>query len=455
MMRAKAVNSGLMLKDSQQMKPSFFLNEGKYRIEQAILNGASHKRLADVVKGVYSCPIFKRMYVDNAAKGHQYITASDMMKTNPIESCKLISKSLTKNPESMMLTANQMLVSCAGTVGNVRLITKDLEGIVGSQDIIRVDADEDHLPYGFIYAYLSSDVVFQYVQSMIYGSVVPRLEPATLGTLPVLIPSVRDVQDIHLAIEKAAKLRVEANALLSEAVQSLQKRLPTLSFPKSYVAKSDSFWCERLRLDATAHLTLIDQFLDKAGQNASLVTIESVSERVFTPGIFKRMRVSDPNKGIPFLSGINLLEIAPKFDSFLSRKMPSIDDYILREGWLALQDSGSLSSMGYVSIVPKFLDGASATNNLIRVMPGEVNHNPYFYAFLKTAQGQHILKSFAYGTGQLHIDNGQIARLRVPVYQDLFDTITANVQAYSVKFNEAYQLETGAIARVEELVGSW
>ena len=135
--------------------------------------------------------------------------------------------------------------------------------------------------------------------------------------------------------------------------------------------------------------------------------------------------------------------------------MPNLADYVLREGWLALQDSGSITSMGYVSIVPKFLDGVTATNNLVRVVPGEINHNPYIYAFLKTAPGQAILRSFSYGTGQLHIDNGQISRLRIPIYEDLFASVTANVEAYSTKFSEAYQLETGAIARVEELVGSW
>jgi hypothetical protein len=74
---------------------------------------------------------------------------------------------------------------------------------------------------------------------------------------------------------------------------------------------------------------------------------------------------------------------------------------------------------------------------------------------LKTAQGQAILKSFAYGTGQLHIDNGQVSRLRIPIYDDLFELITTDVQDYSAKFSEAYELETAAIARVEELVGSW
>jgi type I restriction enzyme S subunit len=76
-------------------------------------------------------------------------------------------------------------VSCAGTVGNVRLITKDLEGVIGSQDIIRVNPDDTKLPYGYLYAYLASKTAYNYMQSYIYGSVVPRIEPNTLSRLPI------------------------------------------------------------------------------------------------------------------------------------------------------------------------------------------------------------------------------------------------------------------------------
>lgn len=454
MMTAKTGSSNWFTETGVRLDASYHLSEArqtKLRLDSAPIHVRS---LREVTNAIFSGPRFKRYYVSNPECGVPFLTGSDMQKSD-LSQTKYVSKKLTNSLAELMVEEGWTLITRSGTIGQMAYARTDFEGKAATEDVIRVIANGSDVLAGYLYAYLSSKVGYLLLTQSTYGGVIQHIEPHHIAGLPIpILPDVEQ-QTIHKAIQTAARLRVEANALLAEAVHTLQNRLPELKMPTSYVASSASLLGERLRLDATAHLTLIDQFLEEAGQNASLVTIESASERVFTPGIFKRMRVSDPNKGIPFLSGINLLEIAPKFDSFLSRKMPSIDDYILREGWLALQDSGSLSSMGYVSIVPKFLDGASATNNLIRVMPGEVNHNPYFFAFLKTTQGQQILKSFAYGTGQLHIDNVQIARLRIPVYQDLFDTISANVQAYSVKFNEAYQLETGAISRVEELVGSW
>lgn len=454
MMITKTGSSAWFAETGVRLDASYHLSEArqaKTLIDKSPLGSLT---LRDATKTVFLGGRFTRVYVTDPAKGYPYLTASDMIKSDPF-SASYLSKVHTKNLGKLALKKDWILLSCSGSIGRTVYTNELFEGQVGTHDLIRIVPNSDKLPGGYVYAFLSSTYGFALLTQGTYGGVIQHIEPHHIAHLPIPILPDAEQQAIHTAIETAARLRVEANGLLEKSVQMLQKRLPDLIFPTSYVAKSDSFFGERRRLDATAHLTAIDRFFEAAGKDATLSTVDSVSNRVFTPGIFKRVRVSDPKKGVPFLSGINLLEVTPKFDSFLSRKMPAIGDYVLREGWLALQDSGSLSSMGYVSIIPKFLDGVTATNNLVRVIPSEKNYNPYIYAFLKTTQGQGILKSFAYGTGQLHLDNGQISRLRIPIYDDLFESITADIQAYSEKFSEAYKLETAAIARVEEVVGSW
>ena len=66
----------------------------------------------------------------------------------------------------MTLRDEQILVSCAGTVGNTRLIGKDLDGIIGSQDIIRIIESNDKCPYGFIYAYLATPTAYNARQNL-------------------------------------------------------------------------------------------------------------------------------------------------------------------------------------------------------------------------------------------------------------------------------------------------
>jgi type I restriction enzyme S subunit len=437
----------------QRLKPNFYLNAGKLRLDQMRHNGHPMSTIGEQSAAVYRSGIFKRQFVRDPQFGLPYISGADMMKSAPLESSRLVSAKYTPNTAETSLKTNQILITCAGSVGNVRLITADLEGVIGSQDIIRVDYDEQKFPYGFLYAYLSSPTVYDYMQSLYYGSVIPRIEPFHVRQIPVPRLPAAQMQRIHVDIEQAARLREKATEALSNAVELLENLLPQLVFTNHYVTPVSAFK-QRLRIDATIQQAAYGRYLEEAAKSATLKKIASVSAQVFTPGIFKRIRVAAKN-GVVFLSGTNLLENRPALTSFLSRRTHRLDDYILKEGWLAIQDSGSLSSMGYVSIVPEFLANAAATNNLVRVIPGEMNYNPYFFAYLKTKQGQQILKSLSYGTGQLHIDHGQIAQLEVPVYQDVFNKVTELISNYTSQFNEAYKLETQAIHTVETAISAW
>lgn len=470
MMKAKAVNSGLMFKDSQQMKPSYFLNEGKYRIEKAILNGANHQRLDNVVSGVYSCPIFKRIYVDGIANGYQYITASDMMKTNPVESCKHISKRLTKNPESMALSANQMLVSCAGTVGNIRLITKDMEGVIGSQDIIRVDANAEVLPYGFVYAYLSSNVVFQYVQSMVYGSVVPRLEPATLGTLPVIIPSDDDVKAIHAAIETAARLRVEANRLLGEAEADFlaqlgldadtYTRLTSASerdTAAEFVVSSEALTARTLR--ARNYAQRLREIVDtlQVGQYDALV--EVLRREPFRTNRFKRIFSSAEN-AIELFSQGDIFALKPTGQMISPRTVPFQDGAIPTKGTILVAGTGTLGENEIFSrakFVWGYLEGKLVTEDIFRFEPDErLIDAGYLFAVLNSKLWFRIFRSSVFGTNLLRFLVPMLNEMPVPRFgRDVEAAIGAKVKTAYEKLTEANGLETGAIARVEAVVGSW
>src|SRR5690606_14973429 len=105
---------------------------------------------------------------------------------------------------------------CAGTVGNTALVNNSFANSIGSQEIIRVESS--NIPFGFIYAYLTSNTVNQYIQSMIYGAVVPRISPKEFGKLPVLLPDKNRQLEIHELIIKAASLRYDASELFRQSV---------------------------------------------------------------------------------------------------------------------------------------------------------------------------------------------------------------------------------------------
>jgi type I restriction enzyme S subunit len=439
------------------IKPNYHLNYGKLRITTAKKNNAPFELLNKVAKDVFTCIIFKRIFVNDVQFGTTYISAQHMMDINPLETAKIVSNKFTPQMEHMTLKENQILVSCAGTVGNVRLINKNLVGVIGSQDIIRIGSDETKLLLGYLYAYLATPTAYNYIQSFIYGSVVPRIEPDKLAQLPVLLSGKKKMSTVHEKIIQAYEYRNKAIDLLNEAISSIESYLPPFNIPKIYTSKISELNTGRKRIDATYSNEYINRFYEEIERKGhKLSTIKKISKAVFTPDIFKRIKTENNENSIPYLGGAELLEIHPKFNTFLSKRTKNIEEYILNREWLAIQDSGSIQSMGYVSIIPSYLDGVSATNNLVRVVPNKTdNYNFYIYAFLKSKQGNGLLKCSSYGTGQLHIDNKIIEDIRIPIIPGIFKSVTKKVQDYLKGIERGYELEAEAIQLIENEITIW
>lgn len=435
-------------------KPDYYLNEGKKVITDLLDKGISYASLKSLSNKLYQGGIFKRVFVENETKALKYLTASDVQRSSPLESSKNISKKYTPWIEEMTLRNGQILVSCAGTgsCGKTALVNLSFAGNIGSQEIIRVETNK--IPHGYLYAYLSTPLIYQYIQSMTYGAAIPRISPDELGNLPILLPSESFQKEIHNLIQAASKLREDGIKLIKSSIADFEEKLPSIQFQKIYTAKIGSRINHSSRLEATYHSKAIESFyLELENQKIQTRTIANLSELVFTPGIFKRLRTENAENGIPFLSGSDLLNQFPSFQSHLSRKMKNIDDYILKDGWLAIQDAGSI---GYVTYVHKFLNGVSATNNLVRIVPKESeNYNYYIYCFLKTSIGQKLLKTLEYGSVQKHIDNKQVSNLRVPIIPSVFDSITSTLKMAMDNLGSACIMENNAINKIEKQIESW
>jgi type I restriction enzyme S subunit len=456
-MKCETINAREVWKGSNILKPNFHLNDGKLTINAAIKRKLKFMPLTDLVNDVYTCGIFKRVFVENKANGIPYISAQTMMDADPLENAKIISRKCTARLDE--LKTNQILISCAGSVGKVRLVSGYLDGVIGSQDIIRVDPSDKKFPTGFLYAYLSSPTIFKYIQSFIYGSVVPRIDPTTLRKLPVLVPSKKAIDEIDSKVLESYRLRNKAVLTLRKTVSLLQSRLPDFEVPATYKSNITTIQSSsRIRLDATFSQKHLDSFYKKIrSKGIDCKPIKELCHNVFTPNIFKRVRTESLTKNsVPYLGGAELLELHPVLKTFLSRKTKNIEDYILSKGCIAIQDSGSYQSMGYVSIVPPYLDGIAATNNLVRVIPNvKTNYNPYIFTFLKTQQGNKILKSNSYGTGQLHIDTKIIEDLLVPIIPEILKEIHLGVTEYLKLMQRGYELESESIMAIENELVSW
>jgi type I restriction enzyme S subunit len=306
---------------------------------------------------------------------------------------------------------------------------------------------------GFLYAFLASGIGYNLMQKGIYGTAIPHIEPDYAERVMVSLFPERQQKEIHDLIVTAANLRVEANELLNKAVSIFEKEIPNFESRKNYSSSFATRKKHNFRLDASFSAESLDKFYENLlDLGVRTKTIEELSGEVFTPNIFKRIRVNDPNYGIPFLSGSDLLKSKPKFDKFLSKRMENIDDYILKEGWIAIQDSGTI---GYVSLISSWVDGCSATNNLVRIVPKSENFNYYIYPFLLSRPGQAILKCHEYGSVQKHIDNNQVKGIRVPILEEFQEEILEEIESMLKKQGVACDLEQRAINLVEKEIESW
>ena len=210
-----------------RLDPPALMNEGVDVMAEVFANYQC-KTIKEIGTNVYRPGIFKRIYVE---KGIPYLTGSEIFKSNPFRSCQMLSNSRTPFIEEMKMREGQLLITCAGSVGNVKYITKEYEDkkSIGSQDIIRVESSDKLYTAEYLYTYLHLPFVYDYIQSMKYGSVIERIEPLHIESIPVVTPSESLSNDITKIIKQYADCMYRAFCMEEKAVQKVEKEIESWS----------------------------------------------------------------------------------------------------------------------------------------------------------------------------------------------------------------------------------
>lgn len=193
-----------------------FMNEIKHRFD--------HITIGDIKGRVYRPGIFKRNYVSN---GIPYIKGSEIFLVNPFRRCDKLSKTLTPFIDQMSLKEGQILVTCAGSVGDIKLITKEYEDkqSIGSQDIIRIESYDNRYTTEYIFTYLQLPFVYDYIQSMKYGSVIERIEPFHVESIPVVTPTNELSQEITKLIRQYMDCTYKAFVAEEKAITMVEQEI--------------------------------------------------------------------------------------------------------------------------------------------------------------------------------------------------------------------------------------
>lgn len=182
------------------------------------------KRLGDFNIKTWYPGIFKRAYVKD---GLPYIKGSSVFNVNPFISCDHLSKARTPQLEELWLKEGMLLISCAGACGLVKMITKEYEdkGAIGSPDIIRLISNDELCTTEYLYVYLQLQHVYDYMQSLKYGSVIERFDIGNVKNIPIVIPSKELSEDITAIVRQYMDCTYRAFNAEEKAIRIVEQEI--------------------------------------------------------------------------------------------------------------------------------------------------------------------------------------------------------------------------------------
>lgn len=211
---------------NKRVDSSSYINQGVDYIQHLSNRSLISKSIKSLNFKVSRPGIFKRVKVANSS-GLAYIKGSELSKQNPFSSCEYLSQTKTPFLDELKLKENQILFTCAGTVGNTKLISKEFEekNAIGSQDIIRINQGSSEISIFYLYCYLNTDIINTYIQSLKYGAVIERVEPFHIESIPVYIPNVEIYNDIVHNIRTYKENLYAAFKIEEKAITLIEKEI--------------------------------------------------------------------------------------------------------------------------------------------------------------------------------------------------------------------------------------
>ena len=423
-MKAKSVPSSWLERDGRRLDCNPYMSgalEAKVLLETL---KARKDRLADLTRGhkggIYNGPQFARNFVADRDHGVPFLGTASMLRAD-LSDLPLLSKRDACSPKLsyLRIEPGMTLISCSGTVGRMAYARPDMGGIWSNQDILKVVPDPQKIPPGYLYAYLSSKFGVPLVVGGTYGAIIQHIEPEHIANLAVPRFGKKLEQQVHELVERAAWLRVEA----SRGLRGVAARFDSLAdginlsgrreTPRISEVGSSSI---QRRFDAQFHDPLVRTVRERLASKEH-TTIGEWCNRIFLPGIFKRIHVEDAAYGAPYYTGATLFWLEPQPKGILSRKTTLFEQVRMEEGTVLVQAFGQEGGLTGRSVwVGRHLAGSTTTHMLVRLRAETKEDTAYLFGFLQSDVAYRQIASLAYGGSIPHFDETGIATVVLPLF---------------------------------------
>ena len=197
------------------------------------------------------------------------------------------------------------------------------------------------------------------------------------------------------------------------------------------------------------HRTVLDRL-----KSIDTLEVREIADSIIEPPRFKRIKIDNPEHGVPFFSTSALMRIEPDFDYYLPEEQDGIKQYLVDETTVLIPRSGQLNGLiGHAVLPYGRVVGGAVTEHAIRVKCRSEALAGYLYIALASEMGRRQLKSRAYGSSIPTLNVHEVGSVLVPALDsDLIEEIGNMGFEVARLRDEAIGLENKAIHDVESTI---
>lgn len=463
-MKVKSIPSSWIFRDGLRLDCNPYMAgalEARIRLEELAY---PKQRLADLCKGGIGGLVnpgrITRQWVMGPAYGVPFLTSSSILQAD-LSNLRFIAKRAVRENPKLLIRQGYTLITRAGSIGRMSYTRPDMDGMACTEDVLRVIPDQERVPPGYLYAFLSSKFGVPLVTSGTYGAIIQHIEPEHIAGLPV--PRLGEIieRQIDQFIQFAATLRTDAQALLSRAttlfLQSagLEDQVPSLWHASGPELGFDSHIGLSHSLRASNYAPRVSRLLAKlrSGDYRTLGDI-CAKGHLGTGARFKRIDC-DPEFGVCLIGQRQGFWMKPEGRWISTAHAPK--GIFAKDETVMIASSGTLGEheMYCRSI---FITGRrlkhAYTQHFLRVVSGDSDvSGAYLFAFLRSELAFRCLRSMSTGSKQQEIHKDLISVFPVPILQrDIRTEIEALVREASGKRDKADVSEDNAISLIEKTI---
>lgn len=271
-----------------------------------------------------------------------------------------------------------------------------------------------------------------------------------------------DLQEkAHRLVNQAAEMRTEASGQLRAVIREIEQaaglppidRWSSRESPHTTLVQASALGG---RMDGLFHSEYHRAVLGplRALPASRRTTVGQLAKRVFWPPMFKRIRVEDPQYGLPFFGTSALMRSDPDASYLLARRTPGFENLMVDETTVLVPASGQLNGIiGHAVLPYGDIVGSTVTHDAMRLFSAGEAAAGYLFACLSSEYGRRQLKVRAFGSSIPHLNESAVAGVVLPRLDDTqMEELGQRAFAVRTARHEAIGREREARALVERWI---